>query len=634
MSRFFAGVALGASILLPALAHAIAVTSTTPHGNANNVSRSGAIAITFDAPLATSTITSSSLRVWGNETGPVAGTIEYSNNDQTLTFTPSGTYFPGEWITINLSHAITGADSSPLRQAGYAFQFMTATSPGSLSFTEIESSPVSVRLNGDTARLYGGAITDLDRDGWIDFIAVNEISHDLRVLLNTADGTGNLGPVLTPTTQIGVEASPSTVADFDNDGSMDVATGNSTSNTVSIALGSGDGRFSGVQNIAVGARPHGIVALDVDGDGDLDVVVASENDYSLYLMINDGTGTFGDALEFAHSNSGDGRYALGAGDMDGDGIFDLVVGTTEGRLLVLKGNGDGTFTQSDDAASGGYGWKLALGDVNNDGKLDVAQANGYDNNGSISLGNGDGTLQAADIYTFQGSGVGSSLGDLDGDGDLDWVVSSYTAGEWYVMRNDGDGTFTRVQTIPAPQNASCASLYDFDNDGTLDMALADESADVIVLMKNDGTTTVEQADVSVSLSAEPAQYTPGEPLTYTITIANAGPDPANGSSVTDAFPSALDSVGWSCVASGGASCPPSGGGSIDASVDLPVGGQVVFTATGTVSAAATDPITNSASVSVASPTIDPNGANNTASIETSPVPPTSDTIFENGFDEG
>ncbi|HJT99268.1 MAG TPA: Ig-like domain-containing protein, partial [Rhodanobacteraceae bacterium] len=150
MSRFFSRAVLGAVILSPTLAHAIAVNSTTPHGNANNVSRSGAISIDFDTPLATSTITSSSFRVWGNETGRVAGTIEYSNNDKTLTFTPSGTYFPGEWVTIQLSHAIQGADSSSLRSAGYAFQFMTATSPGSLSFTELESSPVSVRLNGDT----------------------------------------------------------------------------------------------------------------------------------------------------------------------------------------------------------------------------------------------------------------------------------------------------------------------------------------------------------------------------------------------------------------------------------------------------------------------------------------------------
>jgi hypothetical protein len=478
--------ALGAFLFcMPILVQAIAVSTTTPVGNANNVSRGTAIVVNFDRPLATASITPSSFWIWGTQTGRADGTIAFSNSDQTLTFTPSGHFFPGEWVSIQLAHSISGADTSPLRSAGYAFQFQTATAAGALTFTQ-NGPPVSVQTDGQTTRLYGGAITDLNNDGWIDFVAINEVSADLRVLLNTADGTGHLGPVLTPPQPIGVEASPSVVADFNNDGFMDVATGNSTSNSVSIALGSGDGHFRSVQNLDVPARPHGIVALDVDGDGDLDVVVASENGQALTLLTNNGAGVFGGRVDFANDDN-DAKYGLGAGDMNGDGIIDLVVGTSGlDRILVLTGNGDGTFTETANVDGGGYSWKLALGDVNNDGKLDVAQANGFDNNGAILLGNGDGTLQAAQLYDFNGTAVGSSLGDLDGDGDLDWVVSSYSASEWYVMRNDGDGTFTRVGTIPAPINASCASLYDFDNNGTLDMALADESADLIVLMKNDG----------------------------------------------------------------------------------------------------------------------------------------------------
>ena len=486
--------ALGACLFCaPLLAQAIAVSTTTPVGNANNISRNSAIVVNFDRPLARTSITATSFWVWGTQSGRAAGTIAFSNSDQTLTLTPSGRFFPGEWVSVQLSHAIKGADDSQLRSAGYAFQFQTATAPGALTFTQ-NGPPVSVRTDGNTTRLYGGAITDLNNDGWIDFVAINEVSADLRVLLNTADGSGHLGPVITPPQPIGFEASPSVVADFNNDGFMDVATGNSSSNTVSIALGSGDGHFLSVQNVDVPARPHGIVALDVDGDGDLDIVVASELGEALTLLKNDGTGVFGDRVDFAHDDA-DAKYGLGAGDMNGDGIIDLVAGTSSlNRILVYTSNGDGTFTETENIDGGGYSWKLALGDVNNDGKLDVAQANGGDNNGAILFGNGDGTLQAAQIYNFNGTAVGSSLGDLDGDGDLDWVVSSYSASEWYVMRNDGDGTFTRVSTISAPINASCASLYDFDNNGTLDMALADESADLIVLEKNDGPSNTIFAD--------------------------------------------------------------------------------------------------------------------------------------------
>lgn len=479
-----------AGAALPVSASAIAVLATAPSTNANNIARNASIAIDFDVPVAPGSIDVSTFRVWGAQSGRVAGSIAYSNGDTRLTFTPSGSYFPGEWITVQLSHDVAGIDASTIRAAGYVFQFVARAAPGAATFTQ-NGPPVSVRTDGGATRLYGGAITDIDEDGWVDFIAINENSADLRVLLNTADGSGLLGPVLDPPQPIGQEASPSVVADFDNDGFMDVATGNSTSSTTSIALGSGDGHFRSVQNLDVGARPHGVAALDVDGDGDLDLVVASENGAMLTLYTNDGTGTLGNRVDFA-DDDGDCKYALGAGDMNEDGILDLVVGTcTDERILVLAGNGDGTFTETESIDSGGYSWKLTLGDVDGDGHLDVAQANGYDNNGAILRGSGDGTLEPAELYPIGGSGVGSSLGDIDGDGDLDWVISSFSAGTWYVYENDGTGAFDRIAEIPAPSNASCASLYDFDNDGTLDMALADEVADVIVLMKNDGGAAVD-----------------------------------------------------------------------------------------------------------------------------------------------
>ena len=113
-----------ALFIAPVRTHAIAVSATAPGGNAINVARNASIVIDFDRPVATASITPSSLRIWGQQSGRVAGAIAYSNGNRTLTFTPSGTYFPGEWVTVQLSHAIIGADATPLRAAGYVFQFI------------------------------------------------------------------------------------------------------------------------------------------------------------------------------------------------------------------------------------------------------------------------------------------------------------------------------------------------------------------------------------------------------------------------------------------------------------------------------------------------------------------------------
>ena len=91
--------------------------------------------------------------------------------------------------------------------------------------------------------------------------------------------------------------------------------------------------------------------------------------------------------------------------------------------------------------------------------------------------------------------------------------------------------------------------------------------------------------------------TAGQPTTYTITVTNPlGPSDAIGATVTDTFPAALTSVTWTCVGTGGGLCPASGSGDINTAVTVPVGATVVFSATGTVSAAATGDLVNSAQV--------------------------------------
>jgi hypothetical protein len=463
------------------------VVSTSPARNRVAVGTT-LVSVTFDRPVQTATVNASSFRVHGRWTGRADGILSFSNGGQTVTLDPNNAFSGGETVSVNLSRSIVATDGSPLRSAGYAFQFTVSTPapavPGTGAFplAQIDTLPVRSTPNV-TTRAYGGLGSDFDRDGWLDLAVVNEDSADLRVFMNRSDGSGLYDPFLQPPTPIGHVASPNEPGDFNNDGFPDAATGNVADGTVSILLGRGDGTFARQQVVTVGAGPHGVAVLDADGDADPDIATANTGSNNVSLIRNNGNARFGLVTSF--DGGGSGEYSLGAGDMDNDGITDLVVGTMGDQTIhVLRGNGNGTFTHVSARPAGGSTWQLALGDVDGDFDLDVATGNGGSGNGAILKGNGDGTLAPAVVSAASGSIVSSDLGDLDGDGDLDWILASFGASRWFFYRNNGAGVMTQVQTVLAPNAASCSVMLDFDNDRDLDVALIDEVADVVFLMRN------------------------------------------------------------------------------------------------------------------------------------------------------
>jgi uncharacterized repeat protein (TIGR01451 family) len=123
-----------------------------------------------------------------------------------------------------------------------------------------------------------------------------------------------------------------------------------------------------------------------------------------------------------------------------------------------------------------------------------------------------------------------------------------------------------------------------------------------------------EADLQISLTDGTTVITAGELLTYTITVNNAGPSAVSGATVTDNFPADFSSVTWTCAGTGGGVCAAgNGSGNVNTEVDLPVNGQAVFTAVGTIANTATGLLVNEASVAAPNGVTDPNVNNNTAS---------------------
>lgn len=124
----------------------------------------------------------------------------------------------------------------------------------------------------------------------------------------------------------------------------------------------------------------------------------------------------------------------------------------------------------------------------------------------------------------------------------------------------------------------------------------------------------QAADLAVSLSGGPTAAE-GTPLSWSISVTNAGPLAATGALVTDSFPSVLSGVTWTCIPAGGASCPPSGSGNLAMSASLPSGGSLAIQAAGMVSGlGGARQVTNAVTVAVPAGMDDPDRANNSASL--------------------
>jgi uncharacterized repeat protein (TIGR01451 family) len=119
------------------------------------------------------------------------------------------------------------------------------------------------------------------------------------------------------------------------------------------------------------------------------------------------------------------------------------------------------------------------------------------------------------------------------------------------------------------------------------------------------------ADVGITKTDGVTTATPGGSVTYTIVASNAGPDTSSGAAVADTFPASLTCT-WTCVGAGGGTCTASGTGNINDAVNLPAGGSVIFTASCTISAAATGTLSNTATVVNGGSLPDPVPGNNAA----------------------
>jgi hypothetical protein len=325
-------------------------------------------------------------------------------------------------------------------------------------------------------------LADFNGDGKLDIAVLNVTGMgigNLAVMLRTAGGYS--APITTSTGGMGSWSMA--VADFNHDGKMDVAVTNNFDDNVTILLGKGDGTFRVGGYYPTHVSPTAIVAADFNRDGHADLAVVNGGSGDVTILMGNGDGSFSSSASIYLGSS---PTDVVSADFNGDGIPDLAV--TNGALflqevVVLLGNGDGTFRIGQTAITGDEPFALIAGQFSRGGKADLAVANLASNNVSVLAGAGDGTFQPGATYVAGDGPVAIAAADFNADGVLDLAVCNDVSGDVSIYLGNGDGTFQAARSLGTGGSPTSITVGDLNGDGRKDIVTAGLGGVVLLLSK-------------------------------------------------------------------------------------------------------------------------------------------------------
>ena len=509
-----------------------------------------------------------------------------------------------QWQYAHLQHALLGVTPPPTKHFEFDAQVAQASLPGSELFNLVTVSDAAGHFAMCTHRLVvaGGGPCDTDRDclrtgggvclngrctssssgcagstfapprtvfsgenptvGLAAGSFAGDSRPDLAVALNdpsNIEGPGSVAilrndgnaasfsPVVVP-----VPGPPFGLAtgDFDASGTTDIVTANRNDNSVSVLLNDGSG---GVTSYAypAGNFPMRVTAGDFDSDGKPDIAALNTSDDTVTVFFNDGNGSFATRTFPAISAA----RVIAAADYDGDGRLDIVMaGGDEGNrhfgfLINQQQRSSMQLLTFPFLSELGSIQDIAVGDLNGDGRLDVALAQPFSVSVILLTGNYSYTLLAPIMLPdYSGdpppptNATGITTGDFDGDGDLDLAVASRFGNNVFILSNDGNGNFADVIDFPGGEHPSKIVSGDFNGDGWPDLATSNEYSVSLLLngcgdvppppptitptpgLTSDGclTTTkaVTQCESACGACSSLTSPAPGATLTYKIEVHN------------------------------------------------------------------------------------------------------------------
>jgi hypothetical protein len=416
------------------------------------------------------------------------------------------------------------------------------------------------------------AMGDLDGDGKADIAVTNYASNTVSLYRNTSTiGAVSFVRVGFPT---GTNPTVVSIGDLDGDGMADMAVTNSGSNTVSVFRNTstiGTISYAAKIDFVTGTTPYSVSIGDIDGDGKADLAVANLGSNNLSLFRNTstiGTISYATRVDVAAAT---GPISVSVGDIDGDIKSDIVVANSGTNDISVFRNtstpGIFTFATRADFAAGSAPNSVAIGDLDNDGKTDVAVSNRLANTVSVFRNTGtSGTVSftaKTDFATNSGPYY-VAIGDMDGDGKVDMATSNYLTTAVSLLKNlstSGTISFSANVDIDIGAQPYSVAIGDLDGDGKSDLATANFNVSRLSVFRNatklNQTITFSALPTKVfgdaafnltatSSSALPVNYTSSNSLVAisgnTVTIVGSGSTTITASQAGDANYAAAISV--------------------------------------------------------------------------------------------
>ena len=314
------------------------------------------------------------------------------------------------------------------------------------------------------------------------------------VLLGQMNGV--FGEQRTFSTGNGSQPNFITTGDVNKDNQLDLAIVRLGTSSICVLLGNRDGTFEAPKISSTANIPVSLATGDFNKDGHLDIATANQKSLNIGVLLGNGDGTFGVETTFRLGNPGY-PNSIVVEDFNKDGALDLAVSNGPlNNVAILLNNGNGYFYITSSFSTGPFSNpnSIAVGDFNNDSRLDLAIVNSGQNNVGILLGKenerfADQMTFSTDYYSYPYSII---VGDFNNDRHQDVVVSNIYARTLGILLGIGNGTFLSQMTLPIGTNSTLllattltdvlisVASGDFNGDGRLDLIYTD------VLLNNVG----------------------------------------------------------------------------------------------------------------------------------------------------